>query len=79
MTCPITWWAPDLAGVVLRTGPGCTCGSPATGGRGPLPVRGVGERGRPQRHDDGPGQRIWGFETNFGGLAELAIVKGPTS
>ena len=22
-----------------------------------------------------PEQRIWGFETNFGGLAELAIVK----
>ena len=22
-----------------------------------------------------PQQRIWGFETNFGGLAELAIVK----
>mgnify|MGYP003444068171 CR=1 FL=1 len=29
-------------------------------------------------HDDtmmDPEQRIWGFETNFGGLAELAIVK----
>jgi crotonyl-CoA reductase len=23
-----------------------------------------------------PEQRIWGFETNFGGLAELALVKG---
>ena len=22
-----------------------------------------------------PQQRIWGFETNFGGLAELALVK----
>ena len=22
-----------------------------------------------------PEQRIWGFETNFGGLAELALVK----
>ena len=22
-----------------------------------------------------PEQRIWGFETNFGGLAQLAIVK----
>jgi crotonyl-CoA reductase len=31
-----------------------------------------------QGHDDtmmDPQQRIWGFETNFGGLAELAIVK----
>src|SRR5690606_24043118 len=32
----------------------------------------------PDGHDDtmmDPQQRIWGFETNFGGLAELAIVK----
>ena len=32
----------------------------------------------PQGHDDtmmDPQQRIWGFETNFGGLAELALVK----
>lgn len=32
----------------------------------------------PDGHDDtmlDPEQRIWGFETNFGGLAELAIVK----
>ena len=31
-----------------------------------------------QGHDDSmmdPQQRIWGFETNFGGLAELALVK----
>src|SRR4249919_1961991 len=31
-----------------------------------------------ERHNDtmlDPQQRIWGFETNFGGLAELAIVK----
>jgi crotonyl-CoA reductase len=33
---------------------------------------------RPEGHNDtmmDPEQRIWGFETNFGGLAELAIVK----
>jgi crotonyl-CoA reductase len=33
---------------------------------------------RPDGHDDtmmDPEQRIWGFETNFGGLAELALVK----
>ncbi len=32
----------------------------------------------PDGHDDtmlDPEQRIWGFETNFGGLAELALVK----
>ena len=32
----------------------------------------------PMGHDDtmlDPQQRIWGFETNFGGLAELALVK----
>jgi len=32
----------------------------------------------PQGHDDtmmDPQQRIWGYETNFGGLAELALVK----
>jgi crotonyl-CoA reductase len=32
----------------------------------------------PQGHDDtmmDPQQRIWGFETNFGGLAELRLVK----
>ena len=32
----------------------------------------------PSAHDDSmlaTNQRIWGFETNFGGLAELSIVK----
>ncbi len=32
----------------------------------------------PSAHDDtmlGSNQRIWGFETNFGGLAEIAVVK----
>jgi crotonyl-CoA reductase len=32
----------------------------------------------PQGHEDSmldPNQRIWGFETNFGGLAEVALVK----
>ena len=32
----------------------------------------------PEGHDDtmlDPQQRIWGFETNFGGLAEIAMVK----
>ena len=32
----------------------------------------------PDGHNDtmlDPEQRIWGFETNFGGLAQLALVK----
>lgn len=32
----------------------------------------------PEGHEDSmldPNQRIWGFETNFGGLAEIALVK----
>ena len=32
----------------------------------------------PSAHDDSMlagNQRIWGFETNFGGLAELAVVR----
>jgi crotonyl-CoA reductase len=32
----------------------------------------------PEAHDDAlmaPSQRVWGYETNFGGLAELALVK----
>ena len=32
----------------------------------------------PSAHDDSilaDNQRIWGFETNFGGLADLAVVK----
>ena len=32
----------------------------------------------PDGHDDSmldPDQRIWGFETNFGGLAEIALVR----
>ena len=38
----------------------------------------VGRAEDHQGHDDSmmdPQQRIWGFETNFGGLAELALVK----
>jgi crotonyl-CoA reductase len=65
----------DLAGVVLRTGPGVTkwnAGDEVVGHC--LSV----ELEDPQGHDDtmmDPQQRIWGFETNFGGLAELALVK----
>jgi crotonyl-CoA reductase len=65
----------DLAGVVLRTGPGVHAWKPGTEVVAHcLSV----ELERPEGHNDtmmDPEQRIWGFETNFGGLAELAIVK----
>ncbi|MBA2698553.1 MAG: crotonyl-CoA carboxylase/reductase [Nocardioidaceae bacterium] len=65
----------DLAGVVLRTGPGVHIWSP--GDEVVAHCLSV-ELESPDGHDDtmlDPEQRIWGFETNFGGLAELALVK----
>jgi crotonyl-CoA reductase len=65
----------DLAGVVLRTGPGVTRWS--VGDEVVAHCLSV-ELEDPAGHDDtmlDPEQRIWGFETNFGGLAELALVK----
>jgi crotonyl-CoA reductase len=65
----------DLAGVVLRTGPGVTRWQ--AGDEVVAHCLSV-ELEDPQGHDDtmmDPQQRIWGFETNFGGLAELALVK----
>jgi crotonyl-CoA reductase len=65
----------DLAGVVLRTGPGVRRWHP--GDRVVAHCLSV-ELEDPAGHDDAmldPEQRIWGFETNFGGLAELALVK----
>jgi crotonyl-CoA reductase len=65
----------DLAGVVLRTGAGVTRWH--TGDEVVAHCLSV-ELEDPQGHDDtmmDPQQRIWGFETNFGGLAELALVK----
>ena len=65
----------DLAGVVLRTGPGVRRWKP--GDRVVAHCLSV-ELEHPDGHDDSmldPEQRIWGFETNFGGLAELALVK----
>src|SRR3954468_4352517 len=65
----------DLAGVILRTGPGVTKWKPGTEVVAHcLSV----ELEDAEGHDDtmlDPQQRIWGFETNFGGLAELAVVK----
>jgi crotonyl-CoA reductase len=65
----------DLAGVVLRTGPGVHKWRP--GDEVVAHCLSV-ELEDPAGHDDtmlDPQQRIWGFETNFGGLAELALVK----
>ena len=65
----------DLAGVVLRTGPGVHAWKP--GDEVVAHCLSV-ELESPDGHNDtmlDPEQRIWGFETNFGGLAELALVK----
>jgi len=65
----------DLAGVVLRVGPAVSKWRP--GDEVVAHCLSV-ELEDPQGHDDtmlDPQQRIWGFETNFGGLAELALVK----
>lgn len=65
----------DLSGVVLRTGPGVTKWKP--GDEVVAHCLSV-ELEDPAGHNDtmmDPEQRIWGFETNFGGLAQLALVK----
>lgn len=65
----------DLSGVVLRTGPGVRRVSP--GDRIVAHCLSV-ELDSPDGHNDAmldPQQRIWGYETNYGGLAELALVK----
>ncbi|MFI9051377.1 crotonyl-CoA carboxylase/reductase [Streptomyces sp. NPDC053427] len=66
----------DLSGVVLRTGPGVTHWKP--GDRVVAHCLSVGLQS-PDGHADtmlDPEQRIWGYETNFGGLAQLALVRG---
>ena len=65
----------DLAGVVLRTGPGVNAWKP--GDEVVAHCLSV-ELEDAAGHNDtmlDPQQRIWGFETNFGGLAEVALVK----
>ncbi|WP_432969522.1 crotonyl-CoA carboxylase/reductase [Dactylosporangium sp. CA-233914] len=65
----------DLAGVVLRAGPGVGRWQP--GDRVVAHCLSV-ELESPDGHSDtmlDPEQRIWGYETNFGGLAHLALVK----
>ncbi len=65
----------DAAAVVLRTGPGVTRWEP--GDRVVVHCNYV-DMEAPQGHEDSmldPSQRIWGFETNFGGMAEISMVK----
>ncbi|HEX5427677.1 MAG TPA: crotonyl-CoA carboxylase/reductase [Pedococcus sp.] len=65
----------DLAGVVLRVAPGVTKWKP---GQEVVAHCLSVELEDAEGHNDtmlDPQQRIWGFETNFGGLAELAVVK----
>jgi crotonyl-CoA reductase len=65
----------DAAGIVLRVGPGVNAWKP--GDEVVAHCLNV-DLESPLGHDDtmmDPEQRIWGFETNFGGLAEIALVK----
>jgi crotonyl-CoA reductase len=65
----------DAAAVVLRTGPGVTRWKP--GDRVTVHCNYV-DLEAPQGHEDSmldPGQKIWGFETNFGSLADVSMVK----
>jgi crotonyl-CoA reductase len=65
----------DAAGVVLRVGPGVNAWKP--GDQVVAHCLSV-DLESPMGHNDtmlDPEQRIWGFETNFGGMAELAIVR----
>jgi len=65
----------DLSGVVLRTGPGVHAWKP---GQEVVAHCASVELESPLGHNDtmlDPEQRIWGFETNFGGLAQVALVK----
>lgn len=65
----------DGSGVVLKVGPGVTRWKP--GDRVTIHCNYVDMESH-EGHDDSmldPGQKIWGFESNFGGLAEIAMVK----
>jgi crotonyl-CoA reductase len=65
----------DASGVVLRVGSAVRNWRP--GDRVTVHCNYVDDQD-PSSHDDSmlaANQRIWGFETNFGGLADLAVVK----
>ena len=74
-TCPTTWSARTWPAWCCAPAPGCNAWQP--GDEVVAHCLSV-ELEHPDGHDDtmlDPEQRIWGFETNFGGLAELALVK----
>jgi crotonyl-CoA reductase len=65
----------DASGVVLRVGSAVRNWKP--GDRVTVQCNHVDDQD-PSAHDDSmmaTNQRIWGFETNFGGLAEITVVK----
>jgi crotonyl-CoA reductase len=65
----------DASGVVLRVGSAVRNWKP--GDRVTIHCNSVDDQD-PSAHDDSMlalNQRIWGFETNFGGLADLTVVK----
>jgi crotonyl-CoA reductase len=65
----------DAAGVVIRTGSAVRNWSP--GDKVTVHCNYVDDQD-PSAHDDSilaANQRIWGFESNFGGLADIAVVK----
>jgi crotonyl-CoA reductase len=65
----------DASGVVIRVGSAVRNWKP--GDRVTVHCNYVDDQD-PSSHDDsmlGANQRIWGFESNFGGLADLALVK----
>jgi crotonyl-CoA reductase len=65
----------DASGVVLKVGSAVRNWRP--GDRVTVHCNYVDDQD-PSAHDDSmlaSNQRIWGFETNFGGLADLAVVK----
>ena len=66
----------DACGVVLRTGSSVSRWKP--GDRVLVHPNDVALE-EPQGHDDAiqdPDQRVWGFESNYGGLGELCLAKG---
>ena len=73
--CRTTWSAPTRPASCCASARRCATGSPATGSRCTATTSTIRIR---RAHDDSmlaTNQRIWGFETNFGGLADLAVVK----
>lgn len=65
----------DLSGVILRVGPGVDIWQP---GHSVVAHCLSVDLMRHEGHNDSmldPYQRIWGYETNYGGLGEIALVK----